>query len=58
MTLEFPLTGEDCDNVMHPDIGGTNPVCVSTSEEVSAEYSVVNKQSIEWMKGRNSIIGN
>ena len=50
-TLEFPLTGEDCDNVMHPDIGGTNPVCVSTSEEVSSEYSVVNKQSIEWMKG-------
>jgi len=49
--LEFPLTGEDCENVLHPDIGGTNPVCVSSDEAVTAQYSVVNKQSIEWMKG-------
>ncbi len=49
--VDFNLTGEDCEDVLHPLITGTDPVCIGGGNAVTSQYSVINKESLKFMTG-------
>ncbi|MCR5498293.1 MAG: hypothetical protein K6F48_10690 [Paludibacteraceae bacterium] len=49
--VDFDLTGEDCDDVLHPLISGTDPVCAGGGLAVTSQYFVTNKDALKFMEG-------
>ena len=49
--VDFDLTGDDCSDVLHPLISGTDPVCAGGGLAVTSQYFVTNKDALKFMDG-------
>ena len=49
--VDFDLTGDDCSDVLHPLISGTDPVCAGGGRAVTSQYFVTNKDALKFMDG-------